>query len=84
MRLDKEFGRGGNPGLVSRLHNPTQELQLKLRVQGTRANCTRLVCIALTQSLDPEQPGLCLFYIKVVSSVTVVWCIVGKDSFHQR
>ena len=50
----------------------------ELRVQCAQpgANLARLVCIARTQSLDPEQPDLCVFYKEVASNddVTVDWC----------
>ena len=55
------------------LKYPTQELQAEPRAQHARADCSRLMCIAFTQSLDPEQPDLCLFYIEVA------FIPVGKD-----
>ena len=38
------------------------ELHPELRTQCAQADCTRLMCTALTQSLDPEQPSLSVFY----------------------
>ena len=53
-------------------------------MQRTRVDNARLVYIALTQSLDPEQPGLCAFYIEVASNVTVDCCsVVVKLSSQQ-
>ena len=43
----------------------------------------RQTSVYSSQSLDPEQPGLCVFYIEVASNVTVDWRSVGvKLSSH--
>ena len=52
-------------------------IMLKMSPISCQTSCTKIVCIALTQSLDPEQSGLCVHYIEVASIVTVDWHGVG-------
>ena len=63
-------------GQLTRLSLPArvQLRKTKLKAHCDQADHARVVCIALIQSLDPEQPGL---YACLLHRCSVDWCSVS-------